>query len=200
MLRRGLIQLLKESLPIARIYEVDAGNQVIPLLREHRIEVVVLDISLPGKDGMIVLSEIKSEFPDTPVLMLSIQPEAQYAARAFRLGASGCLNKAVAPEELVCAVRRVLQGETYINEATSHALLDTIRHPASGASHHTLSERETQVMLMIASGKTLSEIATELNLSVKTVSTYRSRLLEKMHLRNNSQLTHYVYKNKLMTL
>ena len=192
--------MLKESLPLARIYEVDTGNQVLPLLREHSIEAVVLDISLPGKDGMIVLSEIKGEFPHIPVLMLSIQPESQYAARAFRLGASGCLNKAAAPEELVSAVRRVLRGETYINDATSNALLDTIRHPDSGPPHLALSERETQVMLMIASGKTLSEIAVELHLSVKTVSTYRSRLLEKMHLRNNSQLTHYVYKNRLTTL
>ena len=192
--------MLKESLPIARIYEVDSGDQVVPLLREHRMEAVVLDISLPGKDGMIVLGEIKREFPTLPVLMLSIRPEEQYAARALRLGASGYLNKAAAPEELVCAVRRVLQGETYINEATSGVLLDTIRKPDSGAPHIALSERETQVMLMIASGKTLSEIAAELNLSVKTVSTYRSRLLEKMQLRNNSQLTHYVYKNKLMSV
>ncbi len=195
-----MTQLLKESFSISRIYETDSGDQVVPLLRKYRIDVIVLDISLPGKDGMIVLSEVKREFPKLPVLLLSIQPESQYAARAFRLGAAGCLNKAAAPEELVNAVRCVLKGETYINEVTSSVLLNTVRTPDLRAPHLALSERETQVMLMIASGKTLSEIALELNLSVKTVSTYRSRLLEKMNLRNNSQLTHYVYKNRLMGL
>lgn len=200
VLRRGLVQLLTDSLAISHVCEVDNGNDVLPTLRGNAVDVVVLDISLPGKDGMIVLSEVKEAFPTLPVLILSIQPESQYAARAFRLGASGCVNKAIAPEELVTAIRQVARGEHYLNEETSSILLNTLRHPTSTAPHETLSERETQVMLLIASGKTLTEIGDELCLSVKTVSTYRSRLLEKMNLKNNAQLTHYAYQHHLMPL
>lgn len=164
------------------------------------MDVAILDISMPGKDGMVVLGGIKEEFPELPVLILSIQPESQYAARAFRLGAAGCINKAVAPEELVLAVRQVASGENYLTEETSAILLDTIRHPATSAPHEILSERETQVMLAIAAGKTLTEIGHELHLSVKTVSTYRGRLLDKMQLKNNAQLTHYAYTHRLMPL
>ncbi len=198
VLRRGLIQLIQESLSVAGVYETGEGPEVLPMLRRHPVDVLILDISLPGKDGMVVLAEVKQEFPSLPVLMLSIQPESQYAARAIRLGAAGCLNKATAPEELVRAVRKIIRGETYINETVQSILLDSIRQPDAELPHLLLSERETQVMLMIASGKTLSEIAEELVLSVKTVSTYRTRLLEKMNLKNNSQLTQYVYRHKLM--
>jgi two-component system, NarL family, invasion response regulator UvrY len=200
VLRRGLSQLLKESMSVACVHEVANGNDVMDFVRSHHVDIVILDISLPGKDGMIVLAELKEEFPYIPVLMLSIQPESQYAARAFRLGVAGCVNKAVAPEELVRAVRQIATGENYISDVTSSVLLDTLRRPETTAPHHLLSEREHQVMLRIASGKTLTEIGNELCLSVKTVSTYRSRLLEKMNLQNNSQLTHYVYKNRLMAL
>jgi two-component system invasion response regulator UvrY len=182
------------------VYEVESGDDVLPTLRAHHVDVVILDISMPGKDGMLVLADVKDEFPDLPVLILSIQPESQYAARAFRLGAAGCINKAVAPEELVHAVRQVAQGENYLTEETSAILLNTIRHPVATVPHELLSERETQVMLAIAAGKTLTEIGEELRLSVKTVSTYRGRLLEKMQLKNNAQLTHYVYTHRLMPL
>jgi DNA-binding NarL/FixJ family response regulator len=200
VLRRGLIQLMEESLSVSGIYETGKGCDVLPILRKNHVDVLILDISLPDKDGMIVLAEVKQEFPDLPVLILSIQPETQYAARALRLGAAGCLNKATVPEELVRAIRQVARGEHYMNEATSTILLESIRHPGTALPHELLSERETQVMLSIASGKTLSEIADELYISVKTVSTYRSRLLEKMNLKNNAQLTQYVYKHKLMPL
>lgn len=200
ILRHGLIQLMKESLAISEIYESGEGTEVISILQLNPVDVLILDISLPGKDGMVVLSEVKQSFPDLPILMLSIQPEVQYAARAFRLGASGCLNKAAAPEELVRAVRVLAKGENYINDTTSGILLNSIRQPVPVFPHQLLSERETQVMLMIASGKTSSEISHELNLSIKTISTYRSRLLEKMNLQNNSQLTQYVYKNKLLQM
>ncbi|ORC35398.1 DNA-binding response regulator [Marispirochaeta aestuarii] len=200
VLRRGLIQLMEESLSVSGIYETGKGCDVLSMLRKNPVDVLILDISLPDKDGMIVLAEVKQEFPDLPVLMLSIQPETQYAARALRLGAAGCLNKATAPEELVRALRQVARGEHYMNETTSSILLETIRHPGTALPHELLSERETQVMLSIASGKTLSEIADELYISVKTVSTYRSRLLEKMNLKNNAQLTQYVFRHKLMPM
>lgn len=200
VLRRGLIQLVRESLHLSKVYEIGDGNEVLPMLREHEVDLLILDISLPGKDGMLILEELKAEFPGLPVLMLSIQPESQYASRAFRLGAGGCLNKASAPEELVQAVRQLAAGGNYINEKTSSILLHSLRQNSSGPPHKQLSEREYQVMLMIASGKMVSEIADELCLSVKTVSTYRSRLLEKMEMRNNAQLTQYVYKHKLMVL
>ncbi len=200
VLRKGLIQLLKDSLPIAKVFETGDGSEVMEILREQVVDVLILDISLPGKDGMLVLAEVKQEFPRLPVLILSIQPETQYATRAFKLGAAGCLNKATAPEELVRAVRQVASGENYINELTSGILLRSLRTESTEAPHTVLSERESQVMLMIASGKTISEIADDLCLSVKTVSTYRARLLEKMNLKNNAQLTQYVYKHKLMPL
>lgn len=200
VLRKGLIQLLEDSLSISMVLETGDGSEVLSILRKHAVDVLILDISLPGKDGMIILGEVKQEFPRLPVLILSIQPETQYATRAFKLGAAGCINKATAPEELVRAVRQVAGGENYLNDLTSGILLRSLRREPSELPHTVLSERESQVMLMIASGKTISEIADELCLSVKTVSTYRGRLLEKMNLKNNAQLTQYVYKNKLMPL
>ena len=198
LIRKGLRQILVESVHIGLVEEASDGFQAIEAVRNGRFDVVVLDISLPGKDGMEVLREIKEIAPDTPVLMLSIQPEEQYALRAFRLGASGCMNKSGAPDELVAAIRAVTSGGTYVSAAASSALVSGIKSGDGRPPHLLLSEREQQVMMMLAGGSTVGESATALNLSVKTVSTYRARILEKMNLANNAQLTQYAYRHKLM--
>ena len=198
LIRKGLRQILVESIHIGSVEEASDGFQAIEAVRQGRFDVVVLDISIPGKDGMEVLREIKEIAPDTPVLMLSIQPEEQYALRAFRLGASGCLNKSGAPDELVEAIRTVASGGTYVSPAASGVLVSGIKSGDGRPPHLLLSEREHKVMLMLAGGSTVGEAAVALNLSVKTVSTYRARILEKMNLANNAQLTQYAYRHKLM--
>lgn len=198
LIRKGLRQILVESVHIGNVEEASDGFQAVEAVRKNRFDVVVLDISIPGKDGMEVLREIKEIAPDTPVLMLSIQPEEQYALRAFRLGASGCLNKSGAPDELVQAIRAVASGGTYVSAAASGVLVSGIKSGDGRPPHLLLSEREHQVMLMLARGSTVSEAALALNLSVKTVSTYRARILEKMNLANNAQLTQYAYRHKLI--
>lgn len=198
LIRKGLRQILVESVHIGLVEEAADGAQAIEAVRTGHFDVVVLDISLPGKDGMEVLRDIKELSPETPVLMLSIQPEEQYALRAFRLGASGCLNKSGAPDELVEAIRVVASGGSYVSPAASEALVIGVKSGDGRPPHLLLSEREHQVMLLLAGGSTVSEVASSLNLSVKTVSTYRARILEKMNLANNAQLTQYVYRHKLI--
>lgn len=198
LIRKGLRQILVESVHIGLVEEAADGAQAIEAVRAGHFDVVVLDISLPGKDGMEVLRDIKELSPETPVLMLSIQPEEQYALRAFRLGASGCLNKSGAPDELVEAIRVVASGGSYVSPAASEALVIGVKSGDGRPPHLLLSEREHQVMLLLAGGSTVSEVASSLNLSVKTVSTYRARILEKMNLANNAQLTQYVYRHRLI--
>ncbi len=198
LIRKGLRQILVESIHIGNVEEASDGFQAIEAVRHGRFDVVVLDISIPGKDGMEVLRDIKEMAPDTPVLMLSIQPEEQYALRAFRLGASGCLNKSGAPDELIEAIRAVASGGTYVSPAASGVLVSGIKSGDGRPPHLLLSEREHQVMLMLAGGSTVGEAAGVLKLSVKTVSTYRARILEKMNLANNAQLTQYAYRHKLI--
>lgn len=198
LIRRGIRQLLSESVYVGTIDEAGDGFAAIDAISGTHYDVVILDISLPGKDGMEVLKDIKLKHPDLPVLMLSIQPEEQYAVRAFRLGASGCLNKSSAPDELVAAIRIVAQGGTYISPATSGVVVDGLKSGDGKLPHRILSEREMQVMLYLAAGGTVTEVAERLALSVKTVSTYRSRILEKMGLSNNAQITQYAYRHHLI--
>lgn len=198
LIRKGLIRILSDSVYVDAVDEASDGFAALDLLRRNSYDVVVLDISLPDKDGMDVLPEIKQLVPDVPVLMLSIQPEEQYAVRAFRLGAAGCLNKSSAPEELVEAIRTVARGGTYLSPKAKDLVMDSIRGDGRAKPHESLSERESQVMIQIARGKTVGEIAELLSLSVKTVSTYRARLLEKLSLENNAQVMEYVFRHKLI--
>jgi DNA-binding NarL/FixJ family response regulator len=198
LIRKGLKQILSDSLYIEKVDEAGDGIQLQALLCKERYDVVVLDISLPGKEGLEVLKDVKARYPSLPVLILSIQPEEQYAIRALRCGASGCLNKASDPEELIEAIRRVASGGTYINPVVEELLLKDIKRTRGDLPHQTLSDREYQVFLLLASGKTLTEIAEKLCLSIKTVSTYRMRLLEKMGFKTNAQLTHYAFKQGLI--
>ena len=178
--------------------EASTGGALLDLLRKNPYDVVILDISLPDRDGLDLLKEIKTLYPNMPVLMLSIQPEEQYAVRALKAGASGCLNKSGAPEELVKAIRKVVGGGTYVNPTVEEILVEDVKKCRQELPHSSLSDREYQVFLLIASGKTISEIADQLCLSTKTVSTYRMRLLEKMGMKNNAQLIHYAFMHGLV--
>ena len=159
-----------------------------------------MDLSLPGRTGLDVLKEIKDARPRLPILVLSTYPEQQFATRALRAGASGYLNKGSPPEILVSAVRKVLAGGKFISASLGESLAADLDRDFSKPLHECLSDREYDVMLRIASGKTVSEVAEEIHLSVKTISTYRSRVLEKMHLKNNAELTQYGMREKLVEL
>lgn len=161
-------------------------------------DVVLLDITMPGMDGVDVLSQLKDEKPRLPVLMLSMHPEEQYAVRALRAGASGYLTKESAPEELVTVIRKVSAGGRYVSSSLAERLAAVVQENAKRLPHETLSNREYQVMCLIATGKTVMEIAKKLSLSVKTISTYRSRILEKMKMNNNAELTRYAIENRLI--
>jgi two-component system, NarL family, invasion response regulator UvrY len=198
LIRKGLKQLLEEKLPTLRVDEAEDGFKTLELARERHYDVIVLDISMPGKDGLDLIRDLKDIDPANHVLILSIQPEEQYALRAFRLGASGCLNKSGDPGELVEAVNTVVTGRRYLSPKAQELLLDDVAGSGTAPPHRRLSDREYQVFRLLASGKTIGEISELLALSVKTVSTYRARVLEKMGLENNAQITHYAFKNGLI--
>ena len=167
------------------------------MVRSGEWDVVLMDVSMPDRNGIDALKLIKKEFPRLPVLILSMYPEEQYAIRALKAGASGYLTKQSAPDLLVTAIRQVASGKKYVSPSLAEELANAIGEDTERPAHEKLSDREYHTLCMIASGKTPTEIAEALNLSVKTVSVYRARLLEKMHLRNNAELTHYGLKHGL---
>ena len=196
--RQGLRQILNETSDIIVVDEVCDGLEVLNRVRESCCDVVLLDISLPGMNGIDILKQIKREQPELPVLMLTMHPEDQYAIRALKAGASGYLTKESTPDELVTAIRKVAAGGKYISFALAEKLAFELGRMDEKAPHETLSDREYQIMLLIASGKTVTEIAKTLSLSIKTVSTYRSRILEKMKMKSSAELTYYSIKNQLV--
>jgi len=198
ILRRGLAQIISETPDMQVCGEAENSAQAVRFAREHPVDVVLLDITLPDRNGLDTLKQLKKEKPKLAVLMLSMHPEDIYALRAIKAGAAGYLNKASAPALLVTAIRQVAGGRRYISPAVAEALAGTIVDGADRPAHASLSDREYETMRLIASGKTVSEIAAEMSLSVKTVSVYRARLLQKMQLKNNSELTHYALKNQLV--
>ena len=198
ILRRGLAEIISEAGDMQVCAEAETGAQTVKLAREHAIDVVLLDITMPDRNGLDTLKQLKKEKPKLAVLILSMHLEETYALRAIKAGASGYLNKQSAPALLVTAIRQVASGRRYISPAVAEALAGTIADGPDRTPHATLSDREYETMRLIASGKTLTEIAVEMHLSVKTVSVYRARLLEKMQLKNNSELTHYALKNQLV--
>ncbi|MBE0621496.1 MAG: response regulator transcription factor [Burkholderiales bacterium] len=198
ILRRGLAQIISEAGDMEVCAEAESGAQTIKLAREHALDVVLLDITMPDRNGLDTLKQLKKEKPKLSVLMLSMHPEETYALRAIKAGASGYLNKQSAPALLVTAIRQVAGGRRYISPAVAEELAGTIADGSDRPAHTTLSDREYETMRLIASGKTLTEIAVEMHLSVKTVSVYRARLLQKMQLKNNSELTHYALKEQLV--
>lgn len=198
IVREGLKQILADTKDIVVAGHAENGNEAIKLSREVLCDVLLLDISMPDRSGIEVLKQVKKESPSIAILMLSMHREDQYAIRSLKAGASGYLNKQSAPAELVNAIRQVASGRKYISAALAQELANQINDDHETPLHETLSDREYQTLTMIASGKTVSDIAAELVLSVKTISMYRSRLLQKMKLRHNAELTHYAIKNHLV--
>jgi two-component system invasion response regulator UvrY len=198
VVRRGLKQIIAETTDIVVAGEAADGLEALTKVGAGDYDVVLLDISMPVKNGIDVLAQLKYERPKLPVLMLSMHPEEQYAVQALRAGASGYLTKESAPNELVGAIRKVSTGGKYVSASLAEKLASIVQKGYEELPHQTLSERELHVMRLIASGKTVSEIAEELSLSVKTISTYRSRILKKMQMKNNAQLTRYAINNSLI--
>ena len=198
VLRRGLKQILEDGFGKIQFGEAANASEAIAAVAKEPWDLVVLDITMPGRSGLDALKEIKSLKPAQRVLVLSVHSEDQFATRVLKAGASGFLNKDSAPEELVKAARKVLAGGRYVSASLAEKLAGTLDKKTSEFPHQTLSDREFQVLRMIGSGQTVGEIAAELNLSVKTVSTYRTRILEKMDLHTNAELTRYAFENKLV--
>ena len=198
ILRRGLSQIISETDDLEVSGEADSGSQAIQLARAQDFDVVLLDISMPDRNGLDTLKQLKKEKPKLAVLMLSMHPEEHYAMRALKAGASGYLTKQSAPALLVTAIRQVASGRKYVSSELAEELARTVGDDAGRLRHETLSDREYETLRLMASGKTLTEVAAEMSLSVKTVSVYRARLLEKMQLKNNAELTYYALKHKLV--
>lgn len=198
IIREGIRQILEDTKDIRVSSEAADGQEVLDKVNRNNVDVVLLDVSMPGKGGLETLKEIKSLNPKVPVLMLSMHPEEQYAVRAMKAGAAGYITKARTHDELVQAIRRVAGGRKYISESLAEALPQMIGTQMEQPLYKALSDREFEVLRKIASGFTVSEIARQLGLNVKTVSTYRSRLLKKMNIRNNAQLTRYAIQNDLV--
>lgn len=198
VVRRGIRDTLSEAVDIQVAAEAGSYAEVREALRNHPCDVLVLDLNLPGRGGLEVLASMRESGSQVKVVMVSMFPEDQYAIRCLRAGAQGYLNKAGNPAELITAVRTVAQGRKYVTPEVAQMLVDNLATPTSEAPHNSLSERELQTLLKIASGKRLSDIAEELMLSPKTVSVYRSRVLEKLKLSNNAELTVYAIRNGLV--
>jgi two-component system invasion response regulator UvrY len=198
IVRAGLRQTLADAPEVGDIGEAANGPAALELLSDREWDAVVLDIGLPGRGGLDLLRDIKAGRPKLPVLVLSMHSEDQFGVRAIRAGAAGYLTKEAAPENLVVAIRKVASGGRYISAALAERLAKEISIDGSVPLHSSLSDREFEVMCLIASARTVSEIAERLSLSVKTVSTYRARILEKMSFKNNAELMQYVISNRLL--
>ena len=198
IVRKGLVQIVSETMDMKVLAEAENASEVFDAVRDQDLDAVILDLNLGESSGLEILKQVKIEFPELPVLILSVYPENQFAIRTLKAGASGYLNKDSAPEQLVEAIRRVVDGKKYVSQVVAEELLYQLDTENDGPRHESLSDREFQVLRMLASGKTVSEIADSLALSVKTISTYRSRLLEKMNMNSNAELTHYAIKNNLV--
>ncbi len=198
VVRRGLRQILLEGFPGAYVEEVGDAEDLIKHVVKSEWDVVISDLSMPGRSGLDALQQIKQLHPNLPVLILSIHPEEQYALRVLKAGASGYLSKDMAPDELVIAVKKVMLGKKYITASVAEKLAATLDQDHNKPLHEFLSDREFNVLKMLAAGRSVSEIAESLFLSVTTVSTYRSRIMTKMNLKNNAELTLYSMENKLL--
>ncbi|NNF74425.1 MAG: response regulator transcription factor [Flavobacteriaceae bacterium] len=198
ILRKGIIQLLKEDLEDYQFVEASNGIEVISLVRKDKFELILLDISMPELNGIDALKQIRAMRFETPVIMLTVQAEDQYAIRVLKAGAQGFLNKDTAPEELLTAIKKVLSGKKYITETVSDLLINNIRLKKEGKEIDLLSDREIQVMQHMAEGQSISEIAKNIGLSVNTISTYRSRIMNKLSLKNNAAIIRYAIDNNII--
>ena len=200
LVRRGIVEVLAEAFAGSKIGEASDGAEALQAVYEETWDLVVLDLSLPGRSGLEVLKELRSARSKLPVLILSTYPEGQFGTRALRAGASGYLNKGSPTDVLLYAVRKILAGGKYISNSLGECLAADLDREFSKPAHECLSDREFLVFRCIASGKTVSEIAEEIHLSVKTISTYRARVLDKMCLKNNAEITQYGIREKLVEL
>ena len=198
LIRKGLKQILVDESDIAVTGEASDVHEVMEILRKKKFDLVLLDISLKNRSGMDLLPQLKSEYPRMPVLVLSMFPEDQYAVRVLRAGAAGYVTKESAPTQLVDAIRKTASGGKFVSPLLAEKLASALETGFDDLPHKTLSDREFEVLTMIGSGKTVTEIAELLSLSVKTITTYRARILEKMGMKNNAQLVSYVYKHNLL--
>jgi DNA-binding NarL/FixJ family response regulator len=198
LIREGLKLIFAENPDIVVGGEADSGQEALKKVSENNYDIVLLDISLPDRNGLEILREIKNRRPDLPVIMLTMYPEEAHAIRALKAGASGYLTKKKASDELLEAVRKVSKGERCISSSLVEKLILITENSSEKLPHETLSDREYQVMCMIASGKTLSKIAEDLSLSINTISTFRQRILKKLNMRTNAELTHYAIMNQLV--
>jgi DNA-binding NarL/FixJ family response regulator len=198
IVRRGLKQILADAYHAVSVAEAQNAHEALRLAREQDWDIIVLDISMPGKSGLELLKELKLLRPKTPFLILTTHAEELYAVRVLKAGAAGYMTKESAPEHLLEAVRKVTRGQRYISPTLAEILAASVDLDTEKPPHESLSDREYQVLSLIASGKSVGEIAVELSLSVKTVSTHRTHILEKMKMKSNAELTHYAMKNKLV--
>jgi DNA-binding NarL/FixJ family response regulator len=198
LVREGLKKILLDTPDMVVADEASNGQEVTKKIWDNDYDLILLDISLPGRSGLDVLKQLKCTKPEVPILILSVHPEEQYALRSLRAGAAGYLTKQSAPDELIGAIRKVAKGRKYITSSIGEKLAFELEVDSRRLPHEILSDREYQVMCMIGSGKAVKEIAETLSLSVKTISTHRTHILNKMQMKNNAQLTHYAIKNALV--
>jgi DNA-binding NarL/FixJ family response regulator len=198
VVRQGLQLILAGALKQAEFGEAADSRQTLEAVLQHPWDLVILDLSMPGRNGLEALKELKVRRPALPVLVLSMHPEQQFAVRAFRAGAAGYLTKANAGAELVRAVERILAGGRYVSASLGEQLASELSEPGRGVLHERLSDREFEILRLIAAGRTVKEIAAELTLSANTISTYRARILEKMKMQTSAELTHYAISNGLV--
>lgn len=198
VVRRGLKQILDETLDLVVADEASSGFELLEKVKKNKFDVVLLDISMPGIDGLDTLKELRIIKPELPVLIFTVYPEDQYAVRVLKAGASGYINKETEPDKLIDAIRKVARGGKYISPYLAELLAFNLDMAGKQPIHEKLSDREFQVMLMVAKGKKVKDIAEQLSLSINTINTYRNRILEKMDLKSNVEITHYAIKNQLI--
>lgn len=198
LFRRGVKDLLSDGLGAITVEECANAHDLLELIQQKKWDVLILDISMPGTTGTEALKSVKRECPTLPVVVLSMHPEDQYAVRMFKAGAAAYLTKASAPEELVTAMKKVLTGGRYVNQSLGEKLVRLVHQPADRMPHDLLSDREYEVMQLLASGKTISEIAEVMHLGITTISTYRARILTKLSLKNNAELMRYAIQYGLV--
>jgi two-component system, NarL family, invasion response regulator UvrY len=198
VVREGVKRIVTDTSDLVVAAEAGQSQEVLSKVAARTCDVVLLDISMPGRSGLEILQQLKRAHPALPVLVFSVHPENQYALRAFKAGASGYLTKDSIPEELVTAIRKVVRGGRYVSPSLAEHLVLEVTTGSDKPPHASLSDREYQVLCLLASGKTVTEIAKELSLSVKTVSTHRSRILAKMHMKTNAELMHYAIRHRLV--
>jgi len=198
VVRRGLREILADALPGAGFSEAGNGDEVLSQLGKTTVAMLVLDINMPGRSGVDVLRDVKHAYPRLPVVILSVHPEEQYAMRCLKAGAAAYINKDSASEELANATRKILSGGRYISASLAEKLIDNLDESADKLPHESLSDREHEVMKMIAAGVPLTEIGERLHVSVKTISSYRARIMEKMQMKSNAELTRYAITHSLI--